>query len=151
VSLPPGLRFGWIEAKASLAMKDEQQIREVITTWQQATAAGDLDTVLKLMAEDVVFLIPGMPPMRGRDGFAAGFRKATQQFRIDSHSEVKEIHVSGDWAYCWNSLHVTMVPLLGGNKIRRSGSTLTVLRKDVGGNWVVFRDANMLVPEPSVG
>jgi uncharacterized protein (TIGR02246 family) len=128
-------------------MKDDQQIRDLIHLWHRATAAGDLDTILKLMAEDVVFLIAGMPPMRGRDAFAAGFLKATQQFRIESGSEVQEIHVSGEWAYCWNFLHVTMIPLLGGNQMRRSGNTLTVLRKGAEGNWVVFRDANMLVPE----
>jgi uncharacterized protein (TIGR02246 family) len=132
-------------------MQDDQQIRDLINTWHRATAAGDLETILGLMAEDVVFLIPGVPPMRGRDGFAIGFRKAVQQFRIESHSEVQEIHVSGEWAYCWNLLHVTMIPLIGGNQIRRSGHTLTVLRKNAAGKWVVFRDANMLESESSAG
>jgi len=132
-------------------MNDEQQIRDLINTWHRATAAGDLDTILELMAEGVVFLIPGVPPMRGRDGFAAGFRKAIQQFRIESHSAVQEIHISGEWAYCWNLLHVTMIPLLGGNQIGRSGNTLTVLRKNATGKWVVFRDANMLMSEPPAG
>jgi uncharacterized protein (TIGR02246 family) len=53
---------------------DTQQIREVIATWLRASAADDLDTVLSLMAEDVVFLLPGRPPMRGRAAYAEASR-----------------------------------------------------------------------------
>jgi uncharacterized protein (TIGR02246 family) len=52
---------------------DERQIRDLIDRWHHATAAGDLDTVLGLMADDAVFLTPGKPPMTRRE-FADGFR-----------------------------------------------------------------------------
>ena len=42
--------------------KDEKEIRDLIDTWMHATSAGDLDQVLSLMAEDVVFLIPDSRP-----------------------------------------------------------------------------------------
>jgi ketosteroid isomerase-like protein len=35
------------------------------------TKAGDIDTVLSLMAGDVVFLVAGQPPMIGKARFAA--------------------------------------------------------------------------------
>ena len=34
---------------------DEQAIRRLVALWHSATAAGDVDTVLGLMADDVVF------------------------------------------------------------------------------------------------
>jgi len=34
---------------------DEQQIRELVSTWMAATKAGNVDTVLRLMTDDVVF------------------------------------------------------------------------------------------------
>jgi len=43
---------------------DEQAIRELVATWLRASGAGDTETVLGLMAEDVVFLVPGHPPLR---------------------------------------------------------------------------------------
>ncbi|MFL6197821.1 MAG: YybH family protein, partial [Thermoanaerobaculia bacterium] len=52
---------------------DEQEIRQLVSTWMEATKAGDVDTVLSLMAEDVVFLVPGQPVMR-KAGFAAAAR-----------------------------------------------------------------------------
>ena len=39
--------------------RDEQAIRTRIETWITATKAGDATTVLSLMADDVVFLVPG--------------------------------------------------------------------------------------------
>ena len=49
---------------------DEQEIRDLVSTWMAATKAGDVDTVLSLMTDDVVFLVPGQPVMRKAD-FAA--------------------------------------------------------------------------------
>lgn len=126
---------------------DEQAIRGLIATWHSATAKGDLPLVLTLMAEDVVFLVAGQPPMRGRDAFAAGFKAALQQFRIESSSDIQEIHVNGDWAYFWNYLTVIITPLLGGPSRRRSGNVLSVLRKQSDGAWVIFRDANLLTDD----
>ena len=128
---------------------DQQQIRDLLTTWQRATATGDLPQLLSLMAEDVVFLVSGQPPMRGRDAFAAGFQMALQHFRIDSSCEVEEIQIASDWAYCWSHLCVTLTPHQAGSSKRRTGYTLTILRRKPDGAWVVARDANMLTAEPS--
>jgi uncharacterized protein (TIGR02246 family) len=128
-------------------MTDEQQIRDLVATWIRATEAGDLETVLGLMTEDVVFLIPGQSPMRGRETFAAGARTTWPKMRIECKSDIQEIQVSGDLAYCWNHLSVTLTPLAGGATLRHSGFTLTVLRRQPAGNWQVVRDANMVLPE----
>jgi uncharacterized protein (TIGR02246 family) len=123
---------------------DEQLIRDVIATWMSATGAGDLPAILKLMDEDVVFLVMGQPPMRGRDAFAAGFKKALEKFKIESTSDIQEIEVIGDWAYCWNDLQVTMTPHDEGEPVRRRGNVLSIFRKNRAGDWVLFRDANLL-------
>ena len=128
-------------------LDDEQAIRDLFATWQRASAAGDLSLVLSLMAEDVVFLVPGRPPIRGRDEFAALHKAAGNQFRLELNSEFGELMVHGDWAHCWCRLSVTMTPEQGGAPIRRSGHTLTILRKRSDGSWVVARDANMLAAE----
>ena len=44
----------------------ERAIRDLVALWHRATAKGDVDTVLSLMPEDVVFLVAGKEPMRGR-------------------------------------------------------------------------------------
>jgi uncharacterized protein (TIGR02246 family) len=38
---------------------DEQAIRQLVTSWLEASKAGDTEKVLSLMADDVVFLVTG--------------------------------------------------------------------------------------------
>jgi len=123
---------------------DEQAIRTLVATWHRATAAGDVDAVLPLMAADVVFLVAGQPPMRGRDAFEKGLRTLLASHRIQSTGDVQEVAVSGDLAYCWTLLNVEITPLAGGSTVRRSGSALSILRKQPRGGWVIIRDANLL-------
>jgi uncharacterized protein (TIGR02246 family) len=128
-------------------MSDEHEkakIRGVIDTWMKATAAGDLDSVLNLMAEDAVFLRPGHPPMRGRQAYAAESRGAIGKVRFEGKADIKEIEISGHLAYCWNYLTLTITPANGGAPQKREGNILTVFRKEPDGRWVLFRDANLL-------
>jgi uncharacterized protein (TIGR02246 family) len=121
---------------------DERAIRELIQTWLAATQRGDIQTVLGLMADDVVFMLLGQNPF-GKEAFAASF-KALTGVRFETSSEIKEIKLLGDWAYLRNYLEVTMTPPGGGAPLRRSGHTLTILRKEPDGRWLVARDANLL-------
>jgi uncharacterized protein (TIGR02246 family) len=126
--------------------RDEQAIRALVATWLQASAAGDLDRVLALMDDDVVFLGPGRPPMNGKEGFAAAARAMEGQSRVEGSADIQEIRVFGDWAYCWNQLTVTVRPAGGGQPTRMSGPALSILRRNADGQWVIHRDANMVSP-----
>jgi uncharacterized protein (TIGR02246 family) len=125
---------------------DEQAIRDLMDTWLRATTAGDLNTVLTLMSDDAVFLVPGQPLMRGKHAFAAAFHAMVPVVRIEAAHETEEIQVHGDIAWCWSRLSVTITPRSGGQPSHRTGHTLSILRREPTGNWVVIRDANLLAP-----
>jgi uncharacterized protein (TIGR02246 family) len=127
---------------------DEQSIRNLIAQWHVATAAGDVDTVLRLMSEDVVFLVAGKPPMKGRAAFEKGLRGLFKSHRVESSGDIQEVRVSGDLAYCWSILTVRMTPISGGRSNERSGSALSIFSKRGDRSWVLIRDANLL-PLPS--
>ena len=124
--------------------EDEQAIRALVATWHSSTAAGNVDGVLPLMADDVVFLVAGHPPMRGRAAFEKGLRGLLASHRIQSEFVVEEIEVAGALAYCWSSLKVTTTPLAGGAPSLRSGPALSILHRQHDRSWVVVRDANLL-------
>jgi uncharacterized protein (TIGR02246 family) len=130
-----------------MTMTDEEAIRNVIETWARASMKGDLDTVLTLMTEDVVFLTPGNPPMRGRDAFAASFRGVTSQMQFTVAREIQEVFVEGRLGYAVTHLTVTTTPSGGGQPARRSGYVLSAFRKQRDGHWAIARDANMLTPD----
>lgn len=124
---------------------DEAQIRALIATWMAATRAGNVETVMGLMTEDAVFLLPGRPPMSRADFQAAARQQASDAGpKIDGTSEVQEVQVAGDWAFACAHLTVTVTPPDGAAAIVRAGPVLSVFRKEQG-RWLLARDANMLV------
>ena len=123
---------------------DEQEIRKLVATWMSATKSGDVEKVLSMMSEDVVFLVTGQPVMRKADFAAAARAQAGGNApRFDGTSDIQEIRVLGDWAFMWTRLQVVVTPQGGGKTITRAGHTLTILQK-LNGKWVLARDANML-------
>jgi uncharacterized protein (TIGR02246 family) len=127
-------------------LSDEEQIRRLAATWHAATRAGDIDTVLGLMTEDVVFLVPGRQPMRKAE-FAALSRvpPGRPSPGIQSTSDIQEIQVSGDFAFIWTKLSVAVTPPGAALPMERAGHTLTAFRR-VAGKWLLARDANLLAP-----
>jgi uncharacterized protein (TIGR02246 family) len=128
--------------------RDEQEIRDLVTKWMAATKAGDVETVLSLMTDDVVFLLPGQPVMRKAE-FAAGAKSMAgpDAPQFDGKSEIQEIQIRGDWAFMWSKLTVVVTPPGAAQPLTRAGHTLTILKKH-GSQWLVARDANLLTTVP---
>lgn len=127
---------------------DEEEIRQLVATWMAASKAGDVETVLSLMADDVVFLVPGLRAMRKADFAAAARAQAGPDApTFDGASEIQEIQILGDWAFMWTMLTVVVTPSKGA-PMTRAGHTLSILKKQ-NGKWVLARDANLLAPSTS--
>ena len=120
---------------------DERAIRELVDRWMEASRRGDTAAVLELMTDDVVFMTPGREPF-GKQEFRAT-ADAMRDVEMDGRAEVREIEVIGDWAWIRNRIDLTLMPA-GGEPLRRSGYTLTVLKKCEDGRWRLFRDANLV-------
>ena len=122
--------------------EDERAIREVVAKWFAASRAGDVDTVLGLMADDALFLAPGREPF-GKEGFAAAAR-GMAGMAMDGTGDIREIAIHGAWAYIRTHIEVMLTPP-GGAPTRQAGWTLTIFRKE-GGRWLLARDANLVTP-----
>jgi uncharacterized protein (TIGR02246 family) len=120
---------------------DERAIRDLVATWMAASQAGDVATVLGLMADDVVFMVPGREPF-GKEAFAAA-SQSMKDVRFEGSYDIREIKVAGDWAYLHNYITISITPP-GGESVRRAGDTLSILRKQSDGKWVLARDANLV-------
>ncbi|HEY5364783.1 MAG TPA: SgcJ/EcaC family oxidoreductase [Aestuariivirga sp.] len=120
---------------------DEKAIRVLIERWMSATETGDVSSILDLMTDDVIFLVPGKEPF-GKAEFAAA-SAAMKNVKIAATSEIQEIEIVGDWAHLRNHIEMSVTPH-GGSAVRRTGYTLTVMRKGPDGKWRLSRDANLL-------
>jgi uncharacterized protein (TIGR02246 family) len=66
--------------------------------------------------------------------------------QIEAQSDIQELQVLGDWAFLRNCLDITITPP-GGAAVRHTGYTLTILRKETDGRWLLARDANLMMPQ----
>lgn len=125
---------------------DEQAIRQLVATWMEATKKGDIDTLLDLMSDDAVFLMPGRAPMSKFEFETTSRAQAGRDAPlIEGGSEIQEIKIMGDWAYMWTKLTVVVTPPGGAASMTRAGHTLSILKRQEG-KWTLLRDANMLAP-----
>jgi uncharacterized protein (TIGR02246 family) len=121
--------------------EDERAIRELVDTWMEASKADDLETVLDLMADDVIFMTPGAEPF-GKEAFKAA-SESMSGTAMDGRAAVREVEVIGDRAWVRNHIEVALTAP-GGEPVRRAGYTLSILRKGADGRWRLFRDANLV-------
>jgi uncharacterized protein (TIGR02246 family) len=135
-----------IRSEEAVMSDDERAIRDLVDTWLAASKAGDLDTVLGLIADDAVFMVPGEKPF-GKAAFMAA-SQGHGQARIEATGHIEELQILGDWAFIRNHLDVAMTPAGQSQPEHRTGYTLTILRKETDGKWLLARDANLLVRQP---
>ncbi|MCX6924444.1 MAG: SgcJ/EcaC family oxidoreductase [Verrucomicrobia bacterium] len=124
---------------------DEQEIHAVHSTWIDAVNAGDLDHLLTLTTDDVVFINPGQVPF-GRDGFSFAFSAAHERARIRCSSELEEVVVVGEVAYTRSRDTLSVTQRAGGSATELAGHRITVYRKQPDGRWLLARDAYTLSP-----
>lgn len=125
-------------------LSDEEQIRGLIASWHAATKAGDIDAVLSLVTDDVVFLVAGRAPMHKAEFEALSrLTPGSPKPTILSSSEIQEVQISGDLAFAWTKLAVSVTPPGKVQAMERAGHTLSVFRREAG-RWLLARDANLL-------
>ncbi|HEY6806796.1 MAG TPA: SgcJ/EcaC family oxidoreductase [Pyrinomonadaceae bacterium] len=127
---------------------DEQAIRGLVETWLRASERKDLETILPLMEDDVVFITAGNEPF-GKEAFARGF-ESMKNIKLECVGEIQEIRVLGEWAYVHNFLRITFTQPDGTAK-KHSGHILSILHKGTDGQWRIARDANQVLPENEEG
>ena len=123
---------------------DREAIRQSVERWLEAGKKGDLATMLELLADDVLFIVPGQEPF-GKQAFAAANKKQMQDMQMDATIDIKEIEVAGEWAWMRSFLNVTFTR--DGKAAKHSGHILNIWQKNSAGRWVIKRDANFVKPE----
>ncbi|RWP14822.1 SgcJ/EcaC family oxidoreductase [Mesorhizobium sp.] len=123
---------------------DESAIRKLVETWMDASRRGDTATVLSLMTDDAILMVPGREPF-DKEIFAAAAQEMAG-VHVDGTNEIVELQLLGDWAFMRGRIDMTATPP-NGKPVRQAGSTLTLLRKEADGEWRLARDANLLTAQ----
>jgi uncharacterized protein (TIGR02246 family) len=125
---------------------DEKAIRQLVQDWMRASLAHNFDALGRMMADDVVFLRAGCPMLRGRENFLSLARANQNKLSVEGRAETLEVHIDGKLAHMWNRLSITITPKDGSAPFTKAGDTMSLLRKEPDGRWVLVRDVNLLPP-----
>ena len=130
--------------------RDEQRIRKWFDDWMTATKQGDVDLVNTLIADDAIFLVPGVGQMdKQRIAVAATASDPSTEFELDC--SIQEIHIFGDHAWLLATISLAITDKNTNTRSLMRGDSLSILNKR-GDRWVVVRDANTMAPvEPDKG
>jgi uncharacterized protein (TIGR02246 family) len=120
--------------------EDEHAIRELVYAWTNANEVGDVATMLSLVTDDVVFMVPGCDPI-GREFLEAA--PPTSSAEVEGINEIVELQVLRGWAFTRNQVDVTVTPATG-EAVHLSGCILALIRQEADGRWRLARHANML-------
>lgn len=83
---------------------DEDAIRALVQRWMEASQAGDQQTVLSLMTDDVVFMTNGREPF-GKSEFAS-VTPGPKPALMEGSADVREVEVQGNFA--WARTHLDL-------------------------------------------
>jgi len=133
-----------MQTEKAANQSDEQAIRQMVHTWLAASKDGDVETMLNLMADDVLFITRGREPF-GKETFASASEQMND-VEMDADIDIREIEVFGNWAWMRSFLRLNLTK--GGKSKKHSGHILTILNKRPDGQWIIKRDANFVAPEP---
>jgi uncharacterized protein (TIGR02246 family) len=135
------------QSSATAPDDDIDAIRQLTETWLDAVKTKDVNRLLTLVTEDVVFLPPGRPPIKGKEAVHDLYQLLFGQFNVVQSAKNEEIQILGDWAFAWGSESLILTPRSGGPAVEMAGKGLTVLRRLADGSWRYARGINNSLPQ----
>ena len=124
----------------------EQALAEIEKLHQRDMAASkeyDIETLVSLMADDIVLLQPGQEPLKGKEAVRANleaYKEEMAQVEITQYLHTfEEVCVVGDWAYEWGMFHGASRPVSGGEETQERLRLFRILRRQSDGSWKVAR------------
>jgi uncharacterized protein (TIGR02246 family) len=122
---------------------EDHAIRRFTEEWSAAVKAQDVARLTAMVTEDVVFLPPGFPPIKGREAVEAMYRTFFPQFSsVLQTVSIEEVGVSGEWAFVWGTEATVLTPRTGGPPIEMLGKGMSILRRQPDGTWRFARAIN---------
>ena len=122
--------------------------KEAHGAYVDAINSNDLESIMAVMTDDVVFMAPDTPRMVGKDAvrpWVAGYLEA---FSTQWEKTTLEFVVCGEWAFEQYSYAHTDAARDSGELTVGAGKGLIVYRLEDDGVWRVARDAWNADPAP---
>jgi uncharacterized protein (TIGR02246 family) len=128
----------------------EAEIAELVDRWLKATQSRDLDALLSMMDDDVMFLPASGPVIRGKSDARSIYQRLfAQTSRVESCPVVEEIVVAGDWAFLTGSDELFLTLSESGMRVHMKGRAISIMRRHSDGCWRFARGINNMARQES--
>jgi ketosteroid isomerase-like protein len=124
-----------------VASADDSGAHQAHEAYVTAINSNNLDSLLGMLTEDVVFLSAHEPVMVGKVAVRPWLEGYLKAFKTHWDKPVQEFVVSGEWAFERYSYKSSDTPLAGGPVVEDTGWGLVIYHHDADGKWRVARDA----------
>ena len=119
----------------------ESSAHQAHEAYVTAINSNNLDTLLGVLTDDVVFLSAHEPPMVGKAAVRPWLEAYLKAYKTHWDKPVQEFVVNGDWAFERYSYTSNDTPIGGGDVVTDTGWGLVLYHHDADGKWRVARDA----------
>ena len=120
---------------------EQAKLRDLEAAWVKEVAAKDLDKIVAHYTDDAVFMGPGAPAAKGKEGVRAGWKGMLNDLQnMDFSADRIEISQSGDMATTQGSYAMTIMDSKTRKPVDDKGSYVTVYKKQADGNWKSIED-----------
>lgn len=116
------------------ANNDVERITKLRDEYVEAENASDVDGILETCRDDIVFIPPESPPVRGIAASREFLSEFLEAFDITIGLSREAISVAGDFAYEWGTVSGTLTPPDGQSQ-PVNNSYLIVYQRDSDGVW----------------
>jgi uncharacterized protein (TIGR02246 family) len=130
---------------------DRAAVERATTSFHQALRTNDLETFMSYVADDVIFMPPGEPLVRGRNGVRDWMTGFLAQYRTSSLTLAdREVLVGSDWAMELGTYEWALQPATGGADVVDRGNYMQVWKRRGDQRWEFAREVyNSSIPPPS--
>lgn len=99
------------------------------------------DSLLALMANDVVLMPPNEPVLKGKEAVRAWYDRFLTELRTsDLRTTDREVLIGGEWATELAGYEWTVVPVAGGPPTTDRGNYIQVWHREPDGRWLFARE-----------
>ena len=115
-----------------------QEIQNLLTTYQRGLNEANVDLVRSVYAEDAVFIGQPFPTATGREKIVALYADVFSKLDFNVQFDVQEIELSGDLGFVRTRSHGTIAPK-GQNPEGGEGNREIFVVKKIDGEWKFYR------------
>ena len=129
-----------MSTRTSSQAREREEILALIAEERAAVERGDAAQYLSVLADDALFMPPGLAPRGGAElrAWLSDFVSSVRVEWLDFQSH--DVEVRGDLGYHTYAYTWRVTPRAGGNASTSGGKGLHILRRQSDGSWKIARE-----------